>query len=194
MNSTAIEPRLDPLPLEECSAAVEVSLAIVEAEGHADFKAEDIPEFVTTMMRNPEIWLKHCDVTVQFFTGALEYRDVELALLRTAWICQTPFVFGAHVQALKRKCGCTSEDIERITVGSAAPGWDDHSRAILRATEELHETARISDETWAALASRLNDKQLIELPLLVGHIKGVCYVQNALRIRPAPGNQGLAAR
>jgi alkylhydroperoxidase family enzyme len=195
MNSSDAEPRLEPLPLAACGdAALAISNRIASAEGHGEFRVEDIPEFVATMMRHPDLWLKHCEVTAQLFSGALAYRDVELALLRTAWLCQAPFVFAAHVQALKRQCGCTSEDIERITVGSSAPGWDPHSRAILRAVEELHDTAQISDATWAALASRLDDKQLIELPLLAGHIKGVCYVQNALRIRLMPGSAGLGTR
>jgi alkylhydroperoxidase family enzyme len=187
--------RLAPLTPEECPPAIlDISIAIAKAEGHGDFKAADIPDFVMTMARHGDLWLKHCEVTAQLFTGALEYRNVELALLRTAWLCKTPFVFAAHARALKRKCGCTSEDIERITLGSVAPGWDDYARAILRATEELHETAQISDETWAVLASRLTEKQLIELPILIGHIKGVCYVQNALRIGPMPGSRGLAER
>ena len=187
--------RLAPLSPDKCPQAVlDISIAIAKAEGHGDFKAEDIPDFVLTMARHSDLWVKHCELTAMFFTGALEYRDVELVLLRTAWLCQTPLVFSAHAKALKIKCGCTSEDIERITQGSAAPGWDDRSRALLRAAEELHEAARISDQTWADLAGKLNERQLIEIPLLAGHIKGVCYVQNALRIEAMPGSGRLAAR
>src|SRR5438067_553883 len=82
--------------------------------------------------------------------------------------------------------------------GEAADGgcrWSRGSpRAGLRATEELHETSTISDETWEVLARTLDDKQLIELPMLAGHTHGVAYVQNALKLRLMPGNQGLSAR
>ena len=45
----------------------------------------------------------------------------------------------------------------------------------MRATEELHANAMISDATWATLSKRLDDRQLIELPVLVGQYQGVAY-------------------
>ena len=52
----------------------------------------------------------------------------------------------------------------------------------------------VSDATWAALATRLDEKQLIELLMLVGHYHKVAFVQNSLRFSPREGNSGLSAR
>lgn len=188
-----MEPRIAPLNPEEYGPdAMQTIAALLEAQSAPS--REDVPEFIATMMRHRDLFQRQVDMTLQLFKGALPLRDVELALLRTSWLCQAGFCFGQHVGTSKRVCGFTSEDIERIVQGSDAPGWDEHSRAILRATEELHETSTISDETWAALACDLDDKQLIELPMLVGHVHGVAYVQNALRLRLMEGNPGLTAR
>jgi alkylhydroperoxidase family enzyme len=64
----------------------------------------------------------------------------------------------------------------------------------VRAAEELHYDSMISDETWADLSETLNDKQLIELAMLIGQYKTVAYYQNALRFRLPEGNEGLSAR
>ena len=52
----------------------------------------------------------------------------------------------------------------------------------------------ISDATWEVLDSSLDDKQLIELVMLVGQYQTVAYYQNALRVRLREGNAGLSAR
>ena len=69
-----------------------------------------------------------------------------------------------------------------------------HAQAILRAAEELFADAMISDETWATLSKRLDDRQLIELPILIGQYQAVAYYQNSLRLRLHNGNLGLKAR
>jgi len=187
------EPRIGPLPPEELGPdAMDVIAALLKAQSKPE--RSDAPEFIATMLRHRELFRRQADLSTQLFSGALDFRDTELVLLRTTWICQAPFIFGEHVKTAKTNCGFTSADIERIVEGSGAPGWDEHSRAVLRATEELIETAQISDETWDMLSRSLDDRQLIELPILVGHTQGVAYVQNALRVRLMEGNVGLTAR
>lgn len=154
----------------------------------------EMPEFNATMLRHPELYRVHSALALKLFKGALAPRDRELAILRTGWLCQAPFQWGTHVKVAKRVAGLSEEEIERVTQGSAAPGWSQHDRAILRAVEELHGNAMISDETWAVLALSLDEAQLLELPILVGQYQGVAYLQNSLRIRLAEDNKGLSAR
>jgi len=113
--------------------------------------------------------------------------------LRTGWLCKAPYEWGEHVKIGKR-VGLTREEIERVTGGSTASGWDENDRALLSAIEQLKENAMISDETWAVLKRRLDERQLIELPILVGQYQGLAYLQNALRLRLIAGNPGLSAR
>ena len=52
----------------------------------------------------------------------------------------------------------------------------------------------IGDETWATLAETYDEKQLVELILLVGQYQTVAYYQNSLRFRLRDGNSGLSER
>jgi alkylhydroperoxidase family enzyme len=145
------------------------------------------------MLRHPDLYRRHVELAFQLYGGKLSPRDRELVVLRIGWLCKAPYEWGEHVKIGKR-VGLTPEEIERATCGSTAPGWGEHDRAIVRAAEELHEDAMISDETWEVLSRRLDEQQLIELPLLVGQYQGLAYLQNALRLRLIPGNPGLSAR
>ena len=64
---------------------------------------------------------------------------------------------------------------------------------LLRSADELHEAARISDETWAALAERYDTTQLIEVPMLVGQYHLVGFTLNSLGIERDPGVGGFPA-
>lgn len=154
----------------------------------------NLPEIIRTMLRHPDLFACQTDIGIQLLgRGALSGRDRELAILRIGWLCQAPYEWGEHV-LIAKKLGITSEEIERITHGSTAPGWSDHDQAILRAVEELRESAMISDATWATLAQCLDERQLIELPIVIGQYQAVAYYQNSLRLRLHEGNLGLQAR
>lgn len=165
-----------------------------ETAGISSEALANLPEIMRTMLRHPDLFARQVDLGIQLLSqGALSARDRELAVLRIGWLCRAPYEWGEHVLVAK-KAGISSEEIERITGGSDAPGWDEHERAILRAVEELHEDAMISDATWATLAKRLDERQLIELPIVIGQYQAVAYYQNSLRLRLHDGNLGLKAR
>jgi alkylhydroperoxidase family enzyme len=208
-------PRILPLELNELSAELltildrmaqvnaaldsrdkEALTQLIDSDGADDVAAEvrALPEIVRTMLRHGELFATKADIGIQLLgRGTLNPRDREIAVLRIGWLCQAPYEWGEHVIVAK-KVGLTSEEIERITIGSGADGWTPLERAILRATEELYEQAMISDETWAVLATSLTEVQLIELPILVGQYQAVAYYQNSLRLRLHHGNAGLSAR
>jgi len=193
MSNTEPEPRLAPLRPDELGEdAMQVIAGVLQAQGSA--ARRDVPEFIATMLRHPTLFQRQADLSAALFAGALPFRLTELVLLRTAWLCQGGYVWGHHSQLAQKTCGFSKDDIERIIAGSSASGWDELDRAVLSAVEELQETSTISDETWEVLSRHLDDRQLIELPILVGQMHGVIYTQNALRARLMPGSLGLAAR
>ena len=49
----------------------------------------------------------------------------------------------------------------------------------------------ISDATWNELASHYDERQLIELPMLVGHYHLVAYTLNSLGVQREPGVPGF---
>lgn len=211
-------PRIEPLPISELTGdllkiiqrMVQVNVAINAREKEALVTTvsklvengetidasvlENLPEIVRTMLRHPDLFTLQTDIGIQLLgRGTLPARDRELAILRTGWLCTAPYEWGEHVHIAKT-AGITSEEIERITQGADAPGWSEHERAILRAVDELYRDSIISDATWNTLAQRFNEKQLIELPILIGQYQTVAYYQNSLRLRLHNGNFGLKAR
>ena len=82
---------------------------------------------------------------------------------------------------------CTDPEGFRRAMQEALP-------RLLTAVDEPKRDAMISDATWAALAQTLDDKQLIELPIVIGQYRTVAYYQNSLRLRLHEGNAGLKAR
>ncbi len=191
-------PRLPPL--DRAAVAEEVQATTLHLTSGVGGTAKPIPidaipEIMFTMCRYPDLWQRIMDLTIQIQGAAsvLPVRDRKLAILRTGWLCQAPYEFGEHVNQ-SRRAGLTSEEIERIVVGSSAPEWDEHERAVLRAAEELHANAMVSDGTWAQLSQRLSDHQLVELLVLIGQFVATAYFQNSLRLRLEAGNEGLRGR
>lgn len=192
-------PRIGPLDRQSVAEQVQADTARLRADivggNAAPLPIEAIPEIMFTMAKFPEIWARYMAVSMhlQGPKGALKPRDRQLAILRTGWLLQAPYEWGEHVRHSKL-VGITSEEIERTTIGSTAPGWSDHERAILCAAEELREGAMIGDDTWNQLARQLSEEQLVEMVLLIGQFSTTAYLQNALRMRLEPGNPGLTAR
>lgn len=193
-------PRIEPLERQAVAAEVQQTTRelITAISGRADMPdppVEAIPEIMFTLCRFPVLWQPVMDVTkpLQGPASVLPPRDRKLAILRTGWLCQAPYEFGEHV-AQARRIGFTADEVEAVTLGSQAPGWTDHERAILAAVEELHANAMVSDETWAQLAERFDDQQMFELLVLIGQFTATAYFQNSLRLRMEPNNAGLAAR
>ena len=191
-------PRIPPLDRQSVADQVQATTARLRGGAVRDLPPlplDAIPEIMFTMCRFPGLWDQMIDLTleIQGPGAVLELRDRKLAILRTGWLCQAPYEFGEHVNQARR-AGFTAEEVERITIGSAAPEWNAHDRAILRAVEELHANTMVSDATWAQLEQRLTDHQLVELLVLVGQFVATAYFQNSLRLRLEAENRGLAGR
>ena len=188
-------PRLAPLAAAERSP--EQQQLIERAKPPAEIQRQrggDDTEWVEIMARNPGLFSAHMAFAMKIMAeGALIPRDRELAVLRLAWISGAPFEWGGHV-VIAKACGVTAEEVARVIDGPDAAGWSRHDRALLLAGEELHADSMISDATWSDLSAGLDDRQLIELIMLIGHYKTVAYYQNTLRFRLPAGNEGLLAR
>jgi alkylhydroperoxidase family enzyme len=167
---------------------------VTELRAGVGLPPAEVPEFMATFLRHPDLVRGHAQLALQLFKGTLPLRDREMAVLRICWLCQSPFEWSEHIAVGKAVAGLTSEDIERIAQGAEASGWSEHDRAVLRAVDGFHATGTLSDEVWASLAASYSDKQLIELPILIGQYQGLCYLANACRFQLPAGSKGMAAR
>lgn len=117
--------------------------------------------------------------------GKLARRDTELVILRVAHLRRCDYEFDHHVR-LGRRAGVGAADIDRVIEGPAAPGWSARERAVLTAADALHERQDVDDTTWRELRTHLDDRQAIELVMLVGHYEMLATAIHALRIQPDP--------
>jgi alkylhydroperoxidase family enzyme len=143
-----------------------------------------------TLARHPGLFRKWLPFGGKLLNGKLPARERELAILRVGWLCQSEYEWGQHVPIGKR-AGLTDDEIARIPKGAKAEGWSELDATILRATDELHQDACIGDATWARLAQELDEKQLIELVMSVGHYHLVSMALNTLGVQREEGVVGL---
>ncbi len=184
--------RIAPLRQEEFTEeARALVVSVRESVGLKDHSK--IPPVFGLMLKHPKLYRCQMDMGVQLFNGAIPVRERELAIMRVGWLCRAPYEWGQHVIIAKRY-GITTDEVDRVTHGSSASGWNAHEAAILRGVEELIGNQMISDATWNTLAATWNDQQLIEFPTLVGQYVATAYSQNALRIALSENNVGLRQR
>src|SRR5690606_24924225 len=120
------------------------------------------------------------------FRGELPARDRELLIMRTACNTGAAYEWGHHVP-IARRAGITDDEIARLAAPVDEGVWPAHDTALLRAADELHDTAELSALPWAGRAGRLDERQLIEVCMLVGQYHLVAFTVRSLGIQPEPG-------
>ena len=122
--------------------------------------------------------------------STLDAREREIAILRIGWLCKAEYEWGQHVE-IGRAVGMTDEDFDRIEIGPEAEGLDPFEATILRAVDELHGDAMISDSTWSELSKRYSKEQLIDLVFTVGQYNLVSMALNTLGVQLDEGIKGF---
>jgi hypothetical protein len=79
--------------------------------------------------------------------------------------------------------GISESELKAITVGSAHSDWSDWDSTLLRAAEELHNGALISDATWEGLSEHYTKRQMMETVFTVGQYNMVAMYLNSLGVQ-----------
>ncbi len=177
-------PRIPPLAEADRDARTNALLADVAVSGPA-------ANIFTTLVRHPGLFRRWLPFGGKLLTGRLPARDRELLILRTGWLCGAEYEWGQHV-AVGRQAGLTDAEIARVQAGPGDPAWSGDDATLLAAADELHGDACITDETWARLAARYDERQLIEIPMVVGHYHLVAFTLNSLGVQREAGVPGFA--
>jgi alkylhydroperoxidase family enzyme len=85
---------------------------------------------------------------------------------------------------MAERAGLSAAEVARVADGPEAGGWSPRQAALLSAADELHADGVIGDALWADLASHLDERDLIELCMLVGHYEMLAMTLNTLRVQP----------
>lgn len=181
------EPRIKPLAESEWNAEQQKllnPLRVARLGGR-------VANVNTTLANHPKLqesWLPFGRYI--FGESSLPPRERELLVLRIGWLCQSEYEFGQHT-VLGKSAGLTDEEIKRITEGPKAPAWDPFDAALLRAVDELHADAFITDATWNALAKRYNKQQLMDVVATVGMYNLVSMFLNSFGVQLDEGVPGF---
>ncbi len=178
------QPRIPPLPESEQDEQARELLSGVNVR---DAPASNI---FATLVRHPGLFRRWLPFGGKLLAGKLPARDRELLILRTAIHCRAEYEWGQH-RLIGLSAGLSESDVERVREGPDAQGWDDFDAALLRAADELHSEACISGATWDRLAERYDERQLIEVPMVVGHYHMVAFALNSLGVELEPGVTGF---
>jgi alkylhydroperoxidase family enzyme len=81
-----------------------------------------------------------------------------------------------------KAAGMSEEDIDNIKIGAEA-GWSKHEALIIKAVDELHSDAFVSDETWVGLKETYSDQQMMDLVFTVGQYNMVSMALNSFGVQ-----------
>ena len=144
----------------------------------------------TTLVRHPNLFRRWSPFGGSLLlAGKLPARDRELLILRTAWNNRCEYEWGQHMP-FARDAGLDAQ-IEAVIEGPEASGLDPFDSTLLQAADELHRDSAMSEDTWARLRDRYDERQLIEVPMVVGHYTLLGYTLNSLGIQREEGVLGF---
>jgi alkylhydroperoxidase family enzyme len=112
--------------------------------------------------------------------GKLDPKLRELAILRAGYLCRSPYEFSQHV-AFGRRVGLSDAQIRGVANPNAQL-FDPRQMSVLAFAGELTSDSRVSDATFASVASTLNEEEIVELTLVVGYYNLVSRALNALEV------------
>jgi alkylhydroperoxidase family enzyme len=174
----AAAPRFAP---QAASAVDDAQRAIITR-----FAALGMRNAVATYARYPALASAMLPYTEFLLTkSTLPPRHRELLWLRTAWLTRSNYMWAQRAP-VARRVGVSEAELARIALGPDAAGWDAFEAALLRAADELHVDAFVSDATWATLAARYDANQLTDLVYGVGEIAMHSTFASTLRIEIEP--------
>ncbi len=185
------KPRIHPLPESQWNEEQKPLYAAAK-KGATEISTSVVFNVMGTLGNHWEaakkfnVWAFH----VMGSSSTLSPREREILILRIGWLCQAEYEWAQHA-VIGRACGLSDAEIERIKQGPDAPGWSDHDALLLRATDELHKDACISDATWNGLAKTFNTQQLMDVVFTVGQYNLVSMCLNSFGVQLDEGLKGF---
>lgn len=178
------KPRIPPLPEDEWNEEQQEIFKHQQMRG----QVQNIFRTLANHQKLAKRWLVFGNHILSKST--LPPREREIAILRMGWLCQSAYEWGQHV-LIGKNTGLTDEEIARIKEGADAPGWSEHDRLIIKATDELKNDSFISDETWAGLKKTWSDQQMMDLVFTCGQYNLVSMALNSFGVQLDPDIKGF---
>ncbi len=147
-----------------------------------------------TLARVPRVWEKFRAGSL-LDKGPLSLRRREIVIDRICARTGNDYEWGVHVAFFAERASLDLAQVAALATGGFdATVWTDDERALIAAVDQLLETTRLDDATWAELVAAFDVDQIMEVMALVGFYRTVALFCNALRLKPEPYGAPLPAR
>ena len=117
--------------------------------------------------------------------STLSPRHRALLILRTAWLTQNAALWAAHAA----DAGLTAGELTDIAEGPSLERWQPFEDALVGFADQLFRSSSVTDVTWAALAERYDEHNLMDAVATVADSTAVAMLFNALGISPTTGRR-----
>ncbi|ONI90111.1 carboxymuconolactone decarboxylase [Actinosynnema sp. ALI-1.44] len=174
-------PRIAPAqpPYDDAAAAVLAKLTTPGMEPLMLFR---------TLVRHPDLASRMRPLGAGILGhGTVPTRLRELVIQRTCARCGAEYEWGVHATVFAAAAEFTPEQLAATAaVDPDHPSWSDLDRTVLRLADELHDTGKLTDATFASLAGELTDAQILELVVTAGWYHVISFVIGAADLPREP--------
>jgi alkylhydroperoxidase family enzyme len=133
-----------------------------------------------TVVKHPGVYEPWALLGSRLRGGLLPLHDRELVTLRVATWVGSPYEWAHHSRSAAA-AGVTPEEMEAVQRGTEGP-WDASTAAKLQAVDDIYASQQISDTTWSTLREVYDERQLIELIMLIGFYSMTGWLLNSAQI------------
>lgn len=217
--STVREPRIPPRPVADWDAEVRDALSVLAMPENAAARAADaraaaeraaraaqagqpagerpkrrpLSNMVATFTWHPALTKAFLTFNTHLFKSTLSDRVRELVTVRVGWLRRSEYEWAQHA-AMARAAGISDEEIAAISEGPDWPGWSPLDAALLRSVDEIVADRYVSDETWEALATHFDRKELMDLVFTIGTYDMLAMAFNTFGLELDPGMSGFPSQ
>lgn len=131
-----------------------------------------------------ETWFSHFNA-VRWGT-TLSGRLREIAIIRVAYLNNVPYVLRQHIPRLAFAEGMSQEECDALANWEASALFADEERAALAFTDAMTRDIAVSDAVFETLARHFNEREIVELAVLIGSYNMHTRVFTALGIDLEP--------
>jgi alkylhydroperoxidase family enzyme len=138
-----------------------------------------------TLMHNPDIasvWLDL--VNVVRWKVALDDRLREIVIVRVGYLNRCPYVVNQHVPELTTPAGLTKAECDALADWQPATCFNGRERAALAYADTMSRDIDVPDTVFDALREHFDERQIVELTVLIGVYNMHTRVGQALQIDP----------
>ena len=140
-----------------------------------------------TLLHTPDVasvWLDLVNV-VRWkvdFDGRLR----EIVIVRIGYLNRCAYVVNQHVPELTAPEGLSQEECAALADWRASTCFDERERAALAYADAMTREIDVPEAVFAALRKHFNERQIVELTVLIGTYNMHTRVGQALQIDPEP--------